>query len=322
VPSTPHLKSLQAVELAVRLGSLQRAAAVLSISPAAVGQRIKTLEDYLGIELLVRGRAGLRPLPELQQALPHLERAFRELDRAAELLDLQRGNEIHIAANQDFVELWLQPRLPAFRQRLPNVRFCINGVGDAPMRLGRVDCEISFGADAGQAPAESLFHDYLLPIASAENARRVRGLRRKYKLEGFPLLHLDFYKEDPAAIDWQRWIHTHGHRRTAPDRGIRFQRIAPALEAVHSDAGLLICGAAMIAGELSAGRLVAPFAAATGAWTGHAFHARFRGAGGPRTHLRQFRGWLLDEAGQTRAWLESFAGGAPTTAGGGSGSYA
>ena len=60
-----HLRALQALELALRTGSLKGAAGILAITPAAVGQRIKALEDYLGTELLVRGRAGLRATPAL-----------------------------------------------------------------------------------------------------------------------------------------------------------------------------------------------------------------------------------------------------------------
>ena len=54
-----HLRSLQALESAIRLGSLTAVANELGITPAAVGQRIRALEDYLGIDLLVReiGRA-------------------------------------------------------------------------------------------------------------------------------------------------------------------------------------------------------------------------------------------------------------------------
>jgi hypothetical protein len=44
-----HLKSLQALELAVRTGSFAAAADILAITPAAVGQRVKALEDYLGM---------------------------------------------------------------------------------------------------------------------------------------------------------------------------------------------------------------------------------------------------------------------------------
>ena len=71
-----HLKSLQALELAVRTGSLKAGAEQLGITPAAIGQRIKALEDYLGLDLLARGRSGIRPTRELSAALAHISAAF------------------------------------------------------------------------------------------------------------------------------------------------------------------------------------------------------------------------------------------------------
>lgn len=98
--SPTHLRSLQALELALRTGSLKGAAERLAITPAAAGQRVKALEDYLGIALLVRGRSGLQATPALAAALPHMEAAFRELSVATGLLDLQRGQDFHIAASR------------------------------------------------------------------------------------------------------------------------------------------------------------------------------------------------------------------------------
>src|SRR6202050_2359206 len=109
--SLSHLKSLQALELALRLGSLQAAGRALWITPAAIGQRIKALEDYLGVDLVVRGRSGLRPTAELSGALEHLRTAFQELDAVSTMLNLQRGDEIHIAATSAFAEIWLRPQI-------------------------------------------------------------------------------------------------------------------------------------------------------------------------------------------------------------------
>jgi len=74
-----HLKSLQALDLALRTGSVKGAADLLGITPAAAGQRIKVLEDYLGFELLTRGRSGLRPTPALADAVAPLAAAFEQL---------------------------------------------------------------------------------------------------------------------------------------------------------------------------------------------------------------------------------------------------
>lgn len=305
-----HLRSFQALDAALRYGSLTAAADRLSITPAAVGQRIKVLEDYLGMDLLTRGRSGLSPTPAVAAVVDRLRTAFRELESAAEALDLQRGHEIHIAALTDVAELWLKPRLDRFRAEHPNILFCINGEGDAPLRLGPVDCEISFGPATDEPNRDILFRDFIVPIGSPENVRRIAQTAERDRLEGFPLLHLDFYKDDPAAPDWPDWVRVEGFRRTSPQRGIRFQRLAPALQAVRADAGLTLCGLALIAEVLDDGTVSMPFPLSTGRWTSHAFQARFRADSLVRSQVRRFRHCLSQEAEKTRAGLECGPAGA------------
>jgi LysR family transcriptional regulator, glycine cleavage system transcriptional activator len=304
-----HLRSLQAIELTLRTGSLKAAAATLAITPAAVGQRIKMLEDYLGVDLLARGRSGLAPTAALREALPHLHRAFQELDMVSGALDIQRAGEIQIAAPADWLELWLEPRLAVFRALHPNIRFGMIPDGDARSRQGHADVEVVFASPQGpQAASELLlFRDFVIPITSPENAARIAKSGGKAGLEGFPLLNLDFYRDDPTVPDWRKWIAAHGHRKSAPSPGVRFNRIAPGLSAVLSDAGVMICGLAMILDQLDRGELVLLFPTHTGTWTNHAFVARFRKDALARPQVRRFRDWLEAEAKATRAELERAA---------------
>jgi len=295
MPNVSHLRSLQALELAVRTGSLKSAADALALTPAALGQRIKQLEDYLGYDLLVRGRSGIRPTRELDAALAHLRAAFRELDTVSGILDFQKAHEIHIVADTDWAELWLKPRLPAFRKLQPNTRFCINGVGDVPVRLGQADCKIWFGEPNGEGEEHALFRDYLVPVSSPANNSRISNLARDERLEGFPLLHLDCYKLDHEAIGWPDWVARHGYRTTAPERGIRYLRIVHALEAVYSDAGLILCGLALVSEIVRQGALSLPFPLSQGAWTGHSYQAWFREGATRRGQVAQFRDWLVRE---------------------------
>jgi len=299
-----HLKSLQALELAVRTGSFKRAGELLGLTAAAIGQRVKTLEDFLGVELVVRGRAGIRPTPELRAALPHLERAFAELGAASRELDLQRGQELHIAAPMDFVELWLNPRLATFRQAHPNILFCINGEGDAPMRLTRVDCRIEFGPARPAPEIEFLFPEFIVPICSPAIRDRTAKEPAHSRLEGFPLLHLDAYRDDPASPTWPSWLAACGIARSAPDRGIRFRRVVPALDAVLADAGICLCGIALLEDALEASAISLPYAVSTGAMTNHAFVAHFPAAASANhPHVQRFRNWLAMEAAGTHTWL-------------------
>lgn len=301
-----HLKSLQALELAVRTGSFAAAAEFLAITPAAVGQRVKALEDYLGVELILRGRAGIRPTAALVKAIPHLSSGFAAIEAAAGLLDMQRPQELHIAAVPDLADLWLNPALEAFRAEHPHIGVCVNGAGDVPMRLGPVDCEITFGAPGNDTLIDLLFHDYILPIASPANVERTRPQPPVQRLEGFPLLHLDFYKDDPVGISWPQWFAENGIARTAPERGMRFQRIAAVLASVWADAGVALCGAALLREALEDGRLGLPYPVATGRRTRFAFIARFRPRHTTAPTVDLFRDWLREQAAKNRDWIDSF----------------
>lgn len=298
-----HLRALQALELAIRKGSLKDAAAELAITPAALGQRIKGLEDYLGFDLIVRGRSGIRPTRELEVALAHLGAGFRELDTVSRILDFQRVNEVHVTADSDWADLWLNPRLPEFREQNPNTLFCINGVGDVPVRLGEADCEINFGT--ARDGDELLFHDYLLPVSSPVNMERISIAPEESRLEGFPLLHLDCYTFDGGAIGWREWIAQYGYRLTAPDRGIRYKKLVQALEAVYANAGLLVCGLALVLPQIEAGKLSIPFPVDKGQQSQNAYRVTFRPDALRRSATAKFRDWLLQQAEVTRAQLGS-----------------
>jgi LysR family glycine cleavage system transcriptional activator len=304
-----HLKSLQALEMAVRTGSFTLAGEALGITPAAAGQRVKALEDYLGIDLLVRGRSGITPTPALTAALPSLARAFADLAVVARELDMQRAHELHIAAPSDFVELWLAPRLVRFREAHPNIRVCINGEGEAAIRLGPVDCRVGFEAAASAPLVDRLFDDLVLPIASPANAERIKGRDLKHRLEGFPLLHLDFYKDDPAGLSWPDWIAANRLERTAPERGMRFQRIVPALDAVLANAGITLGGLALLADSYRQGAIALPFPLATARRTHHVFQAHYRADTARRPHIARFREWLAAESAATARWLEQLVSG-------------
>lgn len=303
-----HLKSLQALEMAIRVGSLKRAAELLGITPAAVGQRVKTLEDYLGVCLLERGRAGIRASPELSSALPLLKSAFAELEAAAAELDLQRGHEIHIVSNSDFAELWLRPRLRAFQLQHPNILFSINGVGSAPARFGKVDCQINFGETRQDDRRVMLFRDFVVPISSPANLERTALLPELKRLEGFPLLHLDFYRNDPVGSSWPEWFRRNGIERTAPERGIRFRHIRSLLDAVEANAGIGLCGLALIGDMVDDRTIRLPYPVGTGSWTEFGFVAEFRGDISRRP-VAVFRDWLFAESRTTSAWLQRTVGG-------------
>lgn len=296
-----HLKSLQALEMAIRTGSLTDAAEALGITAAAVGQRIRSLELYLDTDLLVRGRSGLRPTAELAAALADLKTAFAALDRVTETLDFQRVTEIHIVADPDWTELWLMPRLQAFRAEHPYILFCINGAGDVPMRLGAPDCRIEYGP-AGKG--EELYTDRLVPVTGFDNLRRMAGWDEQMPLEGMPLLHLEAQRDDPLRPGWPQWIERFGHRREGAGRGVHYRHARLALEAVRLNVGFLVCGLSLVQPDLAQGRVFLPYPAPQCLMAPMPYVLTVAGHS-TRPQVQRFCDWLRDEARQTRESLEA-----------------
>lgn len=321
--------------MAIREGSLQIAARRLGITPAAVGQRIRALEQFLDTDLLLRGRSGLRPTPALQAAMEDLQTAFAALDRVSEALDFQRTAEIHIVADPDWSDLWLAPRLQQFRQDHPNVQFNVNGEGDIPIRLGAPDVMIDRNPDGRASDGDILFHEVFLPVGSPENAGRIsdpflttgEGGSPRYlpvgslsdgdrvwrhsqegSLEGFPLLHIAPRPDAPETPTWSDWLATYPYERTSPDRGMKYALVRNALEGVKSDAGLLLCGLSCILDGLADGTLSLPFQAHESLTAKHPYRLKVRRQIKSRPQVSRFVDWLTKEAAKTEADIRAKCG--------------
>src|SRR5574343_1423184 len=87
--SPVHLNALRAFEASARHQSFSAAAAELHVTPAAVGQLVRTLEDWLGTPLFVRSQSGkvrLIATEAAEQALPNIRAGFDRLAQGLEVL--------------------------------------------------------------------------------------------------------------------------------------------------------------------------------------------------------------------------------------------
>jgi LysR family transcriptional regulator (chromosome initiation inhibitor) len=101
--------ALSAVHAVVRLGSFEKAAHALAITPSAVSQRVKAMEERLGTVLILRGQpstateVGARLCQHFEQ-VSLLEQGLADLS-AADGLPAARTN-VRIAVNADSLATW------------------------------------------------------------------------------------------------------------------------------------------------------------------------------------------------------------------------
>lgn len=118
--SIPPLLGLHAYEAAARHGSFVAAAAELHLSPAAVSQRVRTLEAHLGVRLFERLPRSVQ-LTEMGRAyLPAVRDVFDDLSAATSGLFGGPGRgQLTVRAQVSYAATWLAPRLPDFSRTHP-----------------------------------------------------------------------------------------------------------------------------------------------------------------------------------------------------------
>ncbi len=120
------LNALRVFDAAARHLSFTKAADELAVTPAAVGQQIRALEDTLGVVLFRRMTRNLELTPEAERALPSLRAGFLQFEESVRILqDAQGSKVLTIAAPRDFTAKWLAPRLAGYAAANPDMRFVL-----------------------------------------------------------------------------------------------------------------------------------------------------------------------------------------------------
>ncbi|HWU04562.1 MAG TPA: LysR family transcriptional regulator, partial [Novosphingobium sp.] len=120
------LNALRVFDAAARHLSFTRAADELAVTPAAVGQQIRALEDLMGVVLFRRTTKGLELTDEASSGLAALRAGFLQFEDAVQAMQAGQSSHVYtIAAPRDIFAAWLAPRLAAFRAANPEARLVI-----------------------------------------------------------------------------------------------------------------------------------------------------------------------------------------------------
>lgn len=258
----PPLSALRAFEAVARHLSFTRAADELHVTPAAISQQVKGLEEQLGVQLFERSRravaltdAGISILPDVQAGFASLSRVLdRDIRKA-------HGPALRISVAPSFASKWLLPRLPNFAAQHPDIDLRISATPAlADLENDEADLAIRFGV--GRYPglrAEPLFREALCPLCSPRFAKGKRALRFPADLKNFQLLHDLSLPGDPQPPGWAQWLKLAGAPEVNANRGTCFSLAELALQAAIDGAGVVLGRLALAEVDLAAGRLWRPF---------------------------------------------------------------
>lgn len=293
----PPLNALKAFEAAARRQNITRAAEELSVTPGAVSQQIRILEEHAGAPLFHREGRQIA-LTELGAELyPLLRDGFGYLKRAGDLLYRpDRRHALAVSVPPSFAAKWLAPRIARFSAAHPEIEVWMS----ADMRLadvsgGRVDVAVRYGrGDYPGVRSEKLLDADVTPVCAPSLVTGRDPLRRPADLARHGLIHLRPGEWEEPRPDWSAWLKARGLTDVDAQAGPRFDQTALAIEAAAHGQGVALAPYAFVAEDLASGRLVAPFA--DGALTTElAYHVLLKRSGAT-TAARAFAAWLKSEA--------------------------
>jgi LysR family glycine cleavage system transcriptional activator len=251
------LNSYVFFETVARRKSVTRAAEELLVSPSAVSQQIKLLEQHMGIKLFRReGRSSSLTL-EGEQLFQASSSAIRMLKDAERHLGKHRETRrINLRVTPSFGVRWLGPRLADFVQHNPGWDLRVDAAPD-PTDFDReiMDFDIRYGlAPWDGFQCEPILSDQVLPLCSPQMRDDLQarfGTDPQDMLGGAQLID-----SARALCQWDFWLHRHALIVSTNTKSILLDRSSLALQMACDGAGVVLESLAVAAKELDRGDLV------------------------------------------------------------------
>jgi LysR family glycine cleavage system transcriptional activator len=160
------LNGLRVLDAAARHLSFTRAADELAVTPAAVGQQIRALEDTLGVVLFRRTTKGLELTQEGEAGLDALRQGFLQFEEAVRAMQAgQTSKSLTIAAPRDLTHKWLMPKLAEIAKADGELRFVLVSADEAiDFTEANLDLAIRWGDGPGEHEGEALESEGMVTI--------------------------------------------------------------------------------------------------------------------------------------------------------------
>lgn len=278
----------------MRSNSFSIAASELHVTPGAIGQQVRKLEQWLGVRLFSRQVRQVIPTAEAIAYWRRIQPALAQIAEASRGLRERRRSGVRLSMPPSFAAKWFTRRMAHFLTRHPEVELQLSSSA-TPVDFEREDFDLAvryFDGQDVQLDATLLARDEARVYASPAYLARHR-LRRPADLVRATLLHTTIL---PL---WTQWLERFGKLRAARIAaipGIHFDQGLMAIEAARQGQGLVLASPLLTEDELARGELIEPFhhrIAVSGAY--YVVHPRRATLRPAAMHLKQ---WLLDEAGK------------------------
>ena len=256
MPINPNLNSLAYFEAVARTGRVSLAAAELGVSPAAVSQQLKQLEEQWGVRLFRRKARRLTLTLDGEMLFQATSSAFRMI-RGARATVLRQRNSWHLTvrSSPSFAVRWLTPRLNDFLDENPDWGVRVDATPDfSNFEMEAIDLDIRYGPGGWEnLHTECIINDFALPMCSPAYRDRLKAActHPSELLAQARLIH-----SVKTLYPWDTWLLVHGVDPPMEQAPLRFDRSSMAIQLARDGAGIVLDSVTLAQEDLERGTLV------------------------------------------------------------------
>ncbi|GGC14184.1 transcriptional regulator GcvA [Marivita lacus] len=255
--------ALRAFEAVARHGSFSEAADELGVGQSAVSQHVKSLEEWLGHDLITRGPKRSLPTRDGSRLALSIADGLGQISEVCEdIRDKHRDDKtIVISCDPGFAFIWLFPRLLNFDQAHPE--FAISITTDTGLRgVARAEADIAIRYGTGDfhgVTVVPLIRETLSPVCAPQLLKGPKPLRSIADLAFHTQIRDDFAPTTTELPTWEYWARETGQSLPTPVRIRSFSQSNMVVQSTLQGDGIAMGRSPLVMDALRDGRLVQPF---------------------------------------------------------------
>ncbi|MEM6901257.1 MAG: LysR family transcriptional regulator [Pseudomonadota bacterium] len=293
----PSLSALRAFEAAARRLSFKEAASELAVTPGAVSQQIRSLEDELGVSLFARATRSVTLTEAGRNLQPAVTDGFMQIREAVDLVRPEERPALSVMAAGMVIRNWLLPRLHHFTGQQPEISTSVKTLHSwEPFTPAENEVAIRLAKTPPPNVYARKIHSILLiPLASPDFIKR-HGVTTSSDALRAPLLQDAVIQLFLDRTGWELWFEAAGLSKPVPNYALNFDPISAdfALDMAIEGKGLLLGWSIQCYHALSQGRVVSPFGPVIE--PGLNYYLVCRKGQERRPHVKAFLDWAEQEA--------------------------
>ena len=298
----PSLNAIRVFDAAARHENFSRAAEELNVTQSAVSRQVQRLEEQLGRRLFERSGPKLMLTATGRSYHAVVEEGLSLIRRGtARLLRTRPSPFLTLSVLPSFAAKWLAPRLREFEARHPTIalRLALSYSVIDFNQAADVDVAIRYGRGPwADVQAEPIIKDRIFPVCSPAVAARLRtpdDLQREQLL-----------LDNPVFDEWQLWADAVGLELGSTSTRALTDDFNIQLQVATEGQGVALARGLLVADDLRAGRLVAPYNLAVTGSVQYHFVCPAERLDEPE--IRALKSWMQEAAVATVNGLDAYIG--------------